>query len=64
MSFLTSVTTWSIRDKFSRLTQLATLLNLEAVDEAPEVYEAFKDSSSVSTNKLSPNEVKQVLELR
>ena len=60
MSFLTSVTTWSIRDKFSRLSQMATILNLESVEEAPEVFEHAKDSSG----KLTPNEVKQVLELR
>ena len=30
-SYLTSVTTWTIRDKFARLTQMATILNLERV---------------------------------
>ncbi len=33
VSFLTSGTTWSIRDKFSRLTQIATVLNLESLAE-------------------------------
>lgn len=31
VGYLTSVTTWTIRDKFARLTQMATVLNLEKV---------------------------------
>ena len=31
MAYLTTVTTWTIRDKFARLTQMATVLNLERV---------------------------------
>ena len=31
VGYLTSVTTWTIRDKFARLTQMATVLNLERV---------------------------------
>ena len=31
VGFLSSVTTWTIRDKFARLTQMATILNLEKV---------------------------------
>ena len=31
VGYLTSVTTWTIRDKFARLTQMATILNLEKV---------------------------------
>ncbi|CDQ99991.1 unnamed protein product, partial [Oncorhynchus mykiss] len=29
VAYLTTVTTWTIRDKFARLTQMATILNLE-----------------------------------
>ena len=31
VAYLTTVTTWTIRDKFARLTQMATILNLERV---------------------------------
>ena len=31
VGYLTSVTQWTIRDKFARLTQMATILNLERV---------------------------------
>ena len=31
VGYLSNVTTWTIRDKFARLTQMATILNLEKV---------------------------------
>lgn len=31
LAYLTTITTWTIRDKFARLTQMATILNLERV---------------------------------
>lgn len=31
IAYLTTVTTWTIRDKFARLTQIASILNLENV---------------------------------
>lgn len=31
IAYLTTVTTWTIRDKFARLSQMATVLNLERV---------------------------------
>lgn len=33
VAYLTTVTTWTIRDKFARLTQMATILNLERVTQ-------------------------------
>lgn len=35
IAYLTTVTTWTIRDKFARLSQMATILNLERVGGAP-----------------------------
>jgi len=32
-SYLTSVTTWTIRDKFSRLVQISSVLNVETLQE-------------------------------
>ena len=60
VSFLTSVTTWSIRDKFSRLLQISTILNLESVEEVTDVFEHFGGEVA----KLTPVETRQVLELR
>eukprot|EP00090_Calanus_glacialis_P039767 TRINITY_DN6924_c0_g1_i1.p1 TRINITY_DN6924_c0_g1~~TRINITY_DN6924_c0_g1_i1.p1 ORF type:complete len:751 (-),score=327.81 TRINITY_DN6924_c0_g1_i1:125-2344(-) len=54
-SFLTSVTTWTIRDKFSRLQQMAAILNMETLLEMEEFS---------GTNKLTPVEVRQILHLR
>ena len=61
VSFLTSVTTWTIRDKFSRVTQMATILNLESVEEIGDIWGA--NSGSI-TWRLSPAEVRQMLGLR
>ena len=33
VGYLTAVTQWTIRDKFARLSQIATILNLEKVRE-------------------------------
>jgi len=54
-SFLTSVTTWTIRDKFSRLQQMAAILNMETLGEMEEYS---------GSNKLTPVEVRQILHLR
>lgn len=35
VAYLTTVTTWTIRDKFARLSQMATILNLERVSGDP-----------------------------
>eukprot|EP00095_Tigriopus_kingsejongensis_P011780 maker-scaffold119_size336447-snap-gene-1.16 protein:Tk11780 transcript:maker-scaffold119_size336447-snap-gene-1.16-mRNA-1 annotation:"conserved oligomeric golgi complex subunit 4" len=56
VSFLTSVTTWSMRDRFARLSQTATVLNLESVSEMTDVWD--------SSWKLAPAEIRQVLALR
>merc|ERR1719397_2241813 len=54
-SFLTSVTSWSIRDKFSRLQQMASILNIETLAEIEEC---------TGVNKLTPVEVRAILRLR
>lgn len=60
-SYLTSVTTWTIRDKFARLTQMATILNLERVTE---ILDYWGPNSGPLTWRLTPTEVRQVLALR
>lgn len=44
-SYLTAATSWSVRDKMIRLTQIATLLNLEKVTK-------FQKSNSISSKLL------------
>ena len=54
-SFLTSLTSWTIRDKFSRLQQMASILNIETLAEIEEC---------TGVNKLTPVEVRSILRLR
>nr|XP_044996566.1 conserved oligomeric Golgi complex subunit 4 isoform X1 [Jaculus jaculus] len=61
IAYLTTVTTWTIRDKFARLSQMATVLNLERVTEILDYWGA---NSGPLTWRLTPAEVRQVLALR
>ena len=61
VGYLTSVTTWTIRDKFARLTQMATILNL---DRVAEILDYWGSNSGPLTWRLTPAEVRQILMLR
>ncbi|MCJ8737287.1 hypothetical protein PDJAM_G00022310 [Pangasius djambal] len=61
VAYLSSVTSWTIRDKFARLTQIATILNLERVSE---ILDYWGPNSGPLTWRLTPAEVRQVLALR
>ncbi|OWF48034.1 conserved oligomeric Golgi complex subunit 4-like [Mizuhopecten yessoensis] len=61
VGYLTTVTTWTIRDKFARLTQMATILNLEKVTE---ILDYWGPNSGPLTWRLTPTEVRHVLSLR
>uniref|UniRef100_A0A4W3JG07 Conserved oligomeric Golgi complex subunit 4 n=1 Tax=Callorhinchus milii TaxID=7868 RepID=A0A4W3JG07_CALMI len=61
VAYLTSVITWTIRDKFARLSQMATVLNLERVTE---ILDYWGQNSGPLTWRLTPAEVRQVLALR
>ncbi|XP_059848487.1 conserved oligomeric Golgi complex subunit 4 isoform X1 [Hypanus sabinus] len=61
VAYLTSVITWTIRDKFARLSQMATILNLERVTE---ILDYWGQNSGPLTWRLTPAEVRQVLALR
>uniref|UniRef100_A0A3Q3GFY1 Conserved oligomeric Golgi complex subunit 4 n=1 Tax=Labrus bergylta TaxID=56723 RepID=A0A3Q3GFY1_9LABR len=61
VAYLTTVTTWTIRDKFARLTQMANILNLERVTE---ILDYWGPNSGPMTWRLTPAEVRQVLALR
>ena len=54
---LATLTDWSFRDKFTRLNQISTLLNL---DDVQEVYEYWGSR----TWRLKSSEVRAVLTLR
>ncbi|XP_067409381.1 conserved oligomeric Golgi complex subunit 4 [Emydura macquarii macquarii] len=61
IAYLTTVTTWTIRDKFARLSQMATILNLERVTE---ILDYWGPNSGPLTWRLTPAEARQVLALR
>ncbi|CAF0860435.1 unnamed protein product [Didymodactylos carnosus] len=61
ITYLTSATTWSIRDKFQRLSQIATLLSLEKLKE---IHDYWDPNSGKMTWRLTPSEVRQILNLR
>lgn len=62
VSYFTNVTTWSIRDKFSRLTQMAVVLNLESLSEVSDLCGSSELTNASS--KLTSAEIRQVLSLR
>ena len=77
MNFLTGVTSQTVRDRFARLHQMNTVLNLEEPNEVFyrflynqaifiifQVLEYYGGSSSGVTWRLTPMEVRQVLNLR
>ncbi|CAG2163767.1 unnamed protein product [Oppiella nova] len=70
INYLTSATTWSIRDKFSKLKHISIILNLDNIDEINEYLNPSSTaagnvgSSMLSPWRMTPNEVKQALKLR
>nr|CAG4646110.1 EOG090X02VY [Macrothrix elegans] len=61
VAYLSAATTWTIRDRLTRLIQIATILNLENLNE---INEYCGPNASSMTWRLTPNEVRQVLLLR
>lgn len=57
VGYLSQVSEWSVREQLTRLTQMATLLNLENLEEVSEY-------SSTTTWRLTPSEMRKVLQLR
>ncbi|XP_073824821.1 conserved oligomeric Golgi complex subunit 4 isoform X2 [Musca autumnalis] len=62
-AYLTSATSWFVRDKMTRLTQIATILNLEKVSEINEYWNP-QHSTELTSWRISQNEVKTILTLR
>lgn len=59
--YITATTSWSVRDKFARLTQIATVLNLENVTE---IYDYWGEHDGALTWRLTPSELRTVMALR
>ncbi|KAG0730329.1 Conserved oligomeric Golgi complex subunit 4 [Chionoecetes opilio] len=57
VGYLSQVSEWGVREHLTRLTQMATLLNLESIAEVSEY-------SSTTTWRLTPSEMRKVLQLR
>ncbi|XP_055681003.1 conserved oligomeric Golgi complex subunit 4 [Lutzomyia longipalpis] len=62
-TYLTGATSWSVRDKLARLTQIATILNLDRVAELSDYYNP-SDTSTTPTWRLTPNEIRTIMALR
>lgn len=60
INYLTSITSWSTREKFARLSQIAILLGLENLNE---IFDYWNSPLTI-TWRLTPNEIRQVLLLR
>ncbi|KAK6918694.1 Conserved oligomeric Golgi complex, subunit 4 [Dillenia turbinata] len=61
VSHFSGMTQRTVRDKFARLTQMATILNLEKVSE---ILDFWGENSGPVTWRLTPAEVRRVLGLR
>ncbi|KAK3024620.1 hypothetical protein RJ639_043948 [Escallonia herrerae] len=61
VSHFSSMTQRTVRDKFARLTQMATILNLEKVSE---ILDFWGENSGPMTWRLTPAEVRRVLSMR
>ncbi|CAH2008212.1 unnamed protein product [Acanthoscelides obtectus] len=59
--YITATTSWSVRDKFARLTQIATALNLEQLNE---IYDYWGSHDGALTWRLTPTELKSIMQLR
>lgn len=59
--YITATTSWSVREKFARLTQIATVLNLEQLNE---IYDYWGTHDGALTWRLTPTELRSVLGLR
>ncbi|XP_060518006.1 conserved oligomeric Golgi complex subunit 4 [Cylas formicarius] len=59
--YITAATNFSVRDKFARLSQIATVLNLEQVSE---IYDYWGDHDGALTWRLTPTEIKNIMKLR
>lgn len=60
LQFMTGIAQWTVREKFLRVNQIATLLSIERVSEVGE----YIGPSSQMNWKLTPSEIKRILGCR
>lgn len=58
--YLTNISGWSVREKFSRFSQIVSLINVDTVTEAVEFYQQLQHHSRL----LSSEEARKTLNLR
>lgn len=58
-SYLAASTSWSVRDKFARLTQIATILSIEKVEELAD----YCGADAIAW-RLTSSEVRRIASLR
>lgn len=58
-SYFSSASSWSVRDKFARLSQIATILSIEKIEELAD----YCGADAIAW-RLTPAEVKKILSLR
>lgn len=58
-SYLAAATSWSVRDKFARLTQIATILSIEKLEELAD----YCGADAIAW-RLTPSEVRRIASLR
>ena len=58
-SYFTTATSWSVRDKFARLTQIATILSIEKIEELAD----YCGADAIAW-RLTPADVRKILALR
>ncbi|ORX51471.1 COG4-domain-containing protein [Piromyces finnis] len=61
ISYFSSISNMSIRDKFSNLSQISNLLNLEKLSD---IYDIWNSNKANNLSHLSSNEAKKILLLR
>ena len=63
VAYLSSTTNWTIRDKFAKVTQTASVLNLEVPSEMEELW-GSGGSMGGSWGRWTKHEIKAVMTLR
>ncbi|KAJ3169511.1 Golgi transport complex subunit 4 [Geranomyces variabilis] len=62
--YLTSTTTWPVRDRFQRLAQVATVLTLDSVSDLMELWTGGEAGGGGIAWRINAKDVKRVLALR
>ena len=64
VAYLSSTTSWTIRDKFAKVSQTASILNLEVPSEMEELWGSGGTMGGGALSRWSKHEIKSVMTLR